>query len=80
MLLCCLTTLYVYGLGLLHPVRDTSLYARCTSSIEHLVDRFVYPFNEWPVFAVVSREYRLKLVSPFQLMSGTADRGRLSYE
>ena len=49
MSLCCLIVLYVYGLGLLHLVRGTrvrEVHFNVASSIEHLIDRFIHPFDE----------------------------------
>ena len=53
-------------------------YARHTSPIEYLVDRFIYPLDEWPAIPIVGCEDRLKFVNSFQLVSRTAYCDRLS--
>lgn len=55
-------------------------YVRQASSIEHLVDRFVYPLDECPVTPIVSCEDSLEFVGSFQLVSGTAYCDRFAGE
>lgn len=56
------------------------LYVRRALSVEHLVDRFVYPLDECPLTPIISCEDSLELVSSFQLVSGTAYCNRLASE
>ena len=79
MTLYCLTVLCLWTRFIASHARNVA-YVGPTLPIKHPVDSSVHPFDEWPVVSIVGREDRLKFVSSFQLVSGTAYCDRLSGE
>ena len=59
MSLCCLTVCMSMDQLFTTSYVGDPAYARHTSPIEYLVDRFVRPLDEWSTIPIVSCEYRL---------------------